>query len=115
VLDNLLSNLASEWREGRTTQPRAELAMEPPQADAGMGTDMGTVAHLILWCPLPASGMGLAPEKLFEPFASGRPGGLGLGLYQARQSLRDAGGTLTAAVVGAQLRFELNLPQMGGV
>ncbi len=37
------------------------------------------------------------PEKLFEPFSSGRVGGLGLGLYQARKSLRETGGDLTAA------------------
>lgn len=107
ALDNLLSNLAGDWREGRTALPRAELGMREPCGDDG------AVAHMTLWCPLPASGMGLAPEKLFEPFASGRPGGLGLGLYQARQSLREAGGTLTASVVGVQLCFTLHLPQTG--
>lgn len=105
VLDNLLSNLAGDWREGRAPRPRAELGMV-----AASGTK-APVARVTLWCPLPASGMGLAPEKLFEPFASGRPGGLGLGLYQARQSLREAGGRLTASVIGDQLCFELDLPQ----
>lgn len=107
ALDNLLSNLAGDWREGRTALARAELGMREACGDEG------AAAHMTLWCPLPASGMGLAPEKLFEPFASGRPGGLGLGLYQARQSLREAGGALTASVVGAQLCFALNLPQTG--
>lgn len=107
ALDNLLSNLAGDWREGRTERSRAELSMgEACEGD-------GAAARMILWCPLPASGMGLAPEKLFEPFSSGRPGGLGLGLYQARQSLREAGGSLTASVTGVQLCFALNLPQRG--
>ena len=105
ALDNLLSNLAGEWREGRTVAPRAEL-----DSVAGQGVPM-QMARVTLWCPLPVNGMGLAPEKLFEPFASGRPGGLGLGLYQARKCLRDAGGSLTASVLGDQLCFVLKLPQ----
>ena len=52
----------------------------------------------------------LPPEKLFEPFASGRPGGLGLGLYQAHKSLREAGGELTAQVNGNTVCFLLDLP-----
>ena len=54
--------------------------------------------------------MALPPEKLFEPFASGRPGGLGLGLYQARKSLREAGGDLRATAEPGQLRFALSMP-----
>jgi signal transduction histidine kinase len=57
----------------------------------------------------------VAPDKLFEPFASGRPGGLGLGLYQARKSLREAGGGLSASVVEQQLCFVLQLPQSAQV
>ena len=95
ALDNLFSNLALDWREGLTTQPVAELG-----------------AHrLVLTCPLPPNGMALAPERLFEPFASGRPGGLGLGLFQARQCLRESGGDLRASLHGDQLQFELLLPQ----
>ena len=50
------------------------------------------------------------PDKLFEPFASGRPGGLGLGLYQARKSLNEAGGELRAEPSEAGLRFLLRMP-----
>jgi hypothetical protein len=98
ALDNVLFQLASDWREGRAGQPHAAL-------ESG-----ASVCTVTLWCPLPANGMGVAPEKLFEPFASGRPGGLGLGLYQARKSLREAGGGLAASVVGKQLCFVLQLP-----
>jgi len=52
----------------------------------------------------------LPPEKLFEPFASGRPGGLGLGLYQAHKSLIEAGGELAAQLSGDSICFSLILP-----
>ncbi len=50
------------------------------------------------------------PENLFEPFASGRPGGLGLGLYQAHKSLKEAGGELVAQVCEQHICFTLSLP-----
>lgn len=105
ALDNLLSNLATDWREGRTLKPSAHI--HPSTADAA---GVCAQVELVLTCPLPAHGMALPPEKLFEPFASGRPGGLGLGLYQARKSLREAGGELRAALVNEQLRFVLSMP-----
>lgn len=52
----------------------------------------------------------LAPEKLFEPFASGRPGGLGLGLYQAHKSVRQIGGELIAEICDQNICFQLSLP-----
>lgn len=98
ALDNLLTNLAADWRAGLTERPYATL-----HVNAGM-------AELVLACPLPKDGMDLLPQRLFEPFASGRPGGLGLGLYQARKSLREAGGELHAAVDQNQLQFVLTVP-----
>jgi C4-dicarboxylate-specific signal transduction histidine kinase len=98
ALDNLLTNLAADWRSGLTERPYATL-----HVNAGM-------AELVLACPLPKGGMDLLPQRLFEPFASGRPGGLGLGLYQARKSLREAGGELHAAVDKDQLQFVLSIP-----
>jgi signal transduction histidine kinase len=98
ALDNLLTNLAADWREGLTQRPHATLHM-----DADM-------AEIVLSCPLPPGGIALLPERLFEPFASGRPGGLGLGLYQARKSLREAKGELHAAVNQDQLQFVLSMP-----
>ncbi len=56
----------------------------------------------------------LPPEKLFEPFASGRPGGLGLGLYQAHQSLSEAGGELIAEIENDHICFLLSLPGAPG-
>ena len=51
----------------------------------------------------------LPPENLFEPFSSGRPGGLGLGLYQAHKSLLEAGGDLTAEICDDHICFLLTL------
>ncbi|MCF8209179.1 MAG: hypothetical protein K9K38_07225, partial [Rhodoferax sp.] len=95
--------LAADWREGLTAPAQAELATAEELA-------LGK-AQLTLRCPLPARGMALPPERLFEPFASGRPGGLGLGLYQARKGLADVGGSLQASVVGDQLCFALYFPR----
>ena len=111
VLDNLLSHLASDWREGRGGQPHVQL----DQLDSSLAVGGEAVSRITLWSPLPAQGQRVAPDKLFEPFASGRPGGLGLGLYQARKSLREAGGGLSASVVEQQLRFVLQLPQSAQV
>ena len=107
ALDNLLGNLAVDWREGLTTAPQVFISTLPAQGNVGM-------AQILLVCPLPPKGLELPPEKLFEPFASGRPGGLGLGLYQARTCLSEAGGELHATVVQRQLQFALQIPQKCG-
>ena len=103
ALDNLLSNLAAAWRDGVTVGPSAEI-------DTDTTPESGACTRIALTCPLPPGGMDLPPEKLFEPFASGRPGGLGLGLYQARHCLQEAGGELRATVSQRQLQFTLLLP-----
>jgi hypothetical protein len=111
ALDNLLSKLAIDWRAGHAAQACAALESVVQDGAQEAGEQQATMARVRLSCPLPASSLELAPEKLFEPFASGRPGGLGLGLYQARKSLREAGGDLVALVEGDQLCFVLHLPQ----
>lgn len=98
ALDNLLSNLASDWRDGFTLPPTAQLQV------------VSGAVQLVLTCPLAPRGLALPSEKLFEPFASGRPGGLGLGLYQARKSLREGGGELRATVEHGRLQFVLSMP-----
>lgn len=98
ALDNLLSNLVVAWRERVADMPSLQLSSEDGWSEVRF------------FFPWPAGSVPLATEKLFEPFASGRPGGLGLGLYQARKSLREAGGELHAESSDAGLRFHLKLP-----
>ena len=47
---------------------------------------------------------------LFEPFRSTSPRGLGLGLYQARQTARALGGDLIATSLQGELCLELSTP-----
>ena len=103
ALDNLFANLAAVWRGQATQQP-------PLQLTTQNAADGSRYCALAFHCPWPAGQTTLAAEKLFEPFASGRPGGLGLGLYQARKSLREAGGDLHAQPGSGGIDFLLHLP-----
>ena len=104
ALDNLFSNLAPNWRDPAVPKPVLQLGATTSPTSA---TPM---AVLHFFSPWPESVAPIASEKLFEPFASGRPGGLGLGLYQARKSLREAGGDLTARCEAQGLMFLLRIP-----
>lgn len=104
VLDNLFSNLAPNWRGALTDKPILQLR----QLEATDSTS--AMAEIDFFSPWPEPGQPIAPTKIFEPFASGRPGGLGLGLYQARKSLREAGGELRAIPTDAGLNFLLRMP-----
>lgn len=61
------------------------------------------------------NGKGIPPEniqRLFEPFYSGRPGGLGLGLTAARSILHSHGVQLDVrSTVGAGTTFTLRFPE----
>jgi hypothetical protein len=103
VLDNLFSNLAPNWREHQTVRPTLRLQTTPRTAKTEM-------AEIHFFSPWPDAGAQIAPEKLFEPFASERAGGLGLGLYQARKSLHEAGGELQATPTPEGLGFFLQIP-----
>jgi len=63
-------------------------------------------------------GPGIAPdvrERLFEPFASGRAGGTGLGLALSRRLVQRHGGALSLAEgSGPGAAFEMRLPVLQG-
>lgn len=103
ALDNLFGNLATVWREDMATQPLLRLVL-----DEQAGHPL--LAEMHFHCPWPAGLAPLPTEKVFEPFSSGRPGGLGLGLYQARKSLREARGDLLACPGPSGIDFVLRLP-----
>lgn len=98
TLDNLFANVATLLR----SHPDRSIAVEITRE-----TDKVLTRIRI---PRLAEVAQLPPEKLFEPFASGRPGGLGLGLYQARKSLTEAGGDLLAELQQDTIVFRLSLP-----
>ncbi|MBA3058549.1 MAG: hypothetical protein KJ614_03835 [Gammaproteobacteria bacterium] len=104
ALDNLFSNLAPNWRDVTAVKPTLHLRSiaATPEAPA--------MAEIEFFSPWPEPGGRIEAGKLFEPFASGRPGGLGLGLYQARKSLREAGGELSAEPGETGLSFLLRMP-----
>lgn len=101
ALDNMFANVAPMLR----TRPELSLMTDishPPQSH-----------HVLVKIDMPRlpSTEKFSPEKLFEPYASSRPGGLGLGLYQARNSLREAGGNLTAEAHDQNIVFFITLPK----
>jgi C4-dicarboxylate-specific signal transduction histidine kinase len=102
ALDNLFGNLATAWRDKPAVA--ATLTLENREEATSRR------AEVAFFCPWPPGITHLPAEKVFEPFASGRPSGLGLGLYQARKSLREAGGDLQAKPSTDGLSFLLWLP-----
>ncbi len=98
TLDNLFTNVAPLLRQHADLCVRVEISQQQERIRARI--DM---PHLAEIASLPA-------ENLFEPFASGRPGGLGLGLYQAHQSMNEAGGELLATLREKHVSFLLILP-----
>lgn len=64
------------------------------------------------------SGPGMSPEfirtRLFKPFNSTKPGGFGIGAFEARELIRSMGGRLdVASREGLGTRFRLRLPLAG--
>jgi len=51
--------------------------------------------------------------RLFEPFATGKPKGIGLGLAMAQRAVRAQGGALTFRRAGEGSAFEIRLPLAG--
>jgi signal transduction histidine kinase len=98
ALDNILKNY------------RDHAAGPPLRIDIGMAGGMLLVTLEAPGQPLPARF-----ERLFEPFWSSDPNGLGIGLYQAKQVLEGAGGSLEArAGAAGGLQFRLRCPRTAG-
>lgn len=98
TLDNLFTNVAPLLRKHTDKLIQVKIKQEADKVLANI-----TLPRLEEVAQLP-------PEQLFEPFASGRPGGLGLGLYQAHKSLNEAGGDLIAELGEQDIYFLLTLP-----
>lgn len=64
-------------------------------------------------------GCGMSPafvrEKLFKPFVSSKPGGFGIGAFEARKLATDMGGRIEVdSAEGRGTRFRVVLPAAGG-
>lgn len=96
VLDNLLSNAIRHSPDGGTVRLRARrssqlLVLEVEDDGTGVSADMA--------------------DRLFEPFATGRPDGTGLGLAIARELADAHGGRLELRREASGTVFALALPQ----
>ncbi|MFE0752356.1 sensor histidine kinase [Inquilinus sp. NPDC058860] len=105
-LQQVLINLVVNAVQAMETAPRRELAIETGVGPAGEG--------LIL---VADSGIGLEPEemaRLFTPFRTTKPGGMGLGLSICRSIVEAHGGRIWASRnADAGLTFHVALPAAG--
>jgi signal transduction histidine kinase len=103
AVDNLVRNgmeaAAAAHDIGRTAEPRVTISLT--RSDRGAAIVVEDNAG------------GLAPEteaKLFEPFATSKSKGIGLGLSMARRAVEDQGGVLRFERGEQGLRFIIELP-----
>jgi len=100
IIDNLLGNYSRQARKQPSLGPRLQINIRE------QGKLLSTTIEDVNGKPF------LLPERLFEPFWSEHGGGRGIGLYQARQLARSAGGDLSAnAAPDKPLLFNLILPR----
>lgn len=101
-VQQVLLNLVRNAVEAMDGQPRRELQITSRPADGGM----------VEVC-VADTGPGIAPEvagHLFQPFVSGKAGGMGVGLSISRHIVEAHGGRLWAGAApggGAAIRFTL--------
>lgn len=82
VLDNILKNYQDLGQRDNIADLHMQIAI----------TERGGLADITLQAPAAAPVAAL--ERLFEPFWSSTPAGLGVGLYQARHLMESQGGEL---------------------
>jgi signal transduction histidine kinase len=99
VLDNILKNYSDFSQPENSLQPLIHIGI----SENGEGVDITFESqHTPPDIPL---------ERLFEPFWSSTPDGLGIGLYQAKQLLETHGGKLGAQhTENGLLQFRVTLP-----
>lgn len=99
ALDNILKNYADHAARSATASPRITVTIDVMDDDVRIvirAADSAPVENI---------------ERLFEPFWSSTPEGLGIGLYQARQMLEICKGSLEALRTPAgDVAFCIKLP-----
>jgi len=105
-VQQVVLNLVRNAIEAMSGQPRREL---------GVGSRQGEPGFLDVF--VADTGPGIAPEmveRLFEPFASGKPGGMGIGLSISRNIVEAHGGRMWAqANVDGGATFSFSLKRAG--
>ncbi len=99
VITNLVGNALDYAAQGADGSPRVTVGV-----DAGSGQ-----AHVRVRDNGPGVAEAVRP-RIFEPFVSGRPNGVGIGLALARKIAQAHGGDLTMEDVVAGASFRLTLP-----
>lgn len=100
ALDNILKNYADLAIRNHGVKPALTIEI----ADDGTAVVVAIAADKVP----PVTQI----ERLFEPFWSSDPAGLGIGLYQAKQMLEICCGTISVTQTGAgQLRFAIHVPR----
>jgi putative PEP-CTERM system histidine kinase len=101
ALEHVIANASEASPEGavveiRAVQRNGQVSLEVIDAGSGMSEEF-------------------IAEQLFRPFHTTKPGGLGIGAYQARALLRELGGDLLVkSVVGKGTTVTLILPSLEG-
>ncbi|CAN5443486.1 hypothetical protein BH11PSE11_BH11PSE11_30680 [soil metagenome] len=104
TLDSALDNILKNYSDLSIRDPAVK-----PVVSIGIADDATKVRVNIEATGVPAVAH---VERLFEPFWSSDPAGLGIGLYQAKQMLEACGGKISATQNdGGQLSFCLELPK----
>ena len=101
VLANLLGNALEFAGAGSAAEPRVTVSVQAADGQARVRVD--------------DTGPGVAAairSRLFEPFVTGRPNGVGIGLALSRKIARAHGGDLTLEA-GSGAAFRLTLPLEG--
>lgn len=99
VLDNILKNYSDFSQPGNNVQPLIQIGI----SENGEGVDITFESQ--------HTPPGIPLERLFEPFWSSTPEGLGIGLYQAKQLLEMHGGKLGVQQTPSGLtQFRISLP-----
>jgi signal transduction histidine kinase len=99
ALDNILKNYSDMQLRDNQIKPSVSIAITDDERDVNITISATNTP--------PAQQI----ERLFEPFWSSDPAGLGIGLYQAKQMLEMCQGSLRVhQIKGGRLQFHIRLP-----
>lgn len=103
TLDSVLDNLLKNYRDFAQPEDSPQPLIRVVISENGSGVDISFESQ--------QTPPDIPLERLFEPFWSSNPDGLGIGLYQAKQLLEMRGGKLAVRrTENGALQFRVSLP-----